>query len=66
MVYVTNDTEFNESFAATVEAEGVQALDCASRQRDERATFERAQQRRARLAARLEYRERLAALYAQR
>ena len=64
LVYVKNDSEFNESFAAAVEAEGVRRW--ISRNGDEqmRAGFELIRERRAEFAALvLRYRDVLATLY---
>jgi predicted aminopeptidase len=64
VVYVKNDSEFNESFAATVEAEGVRRWIARNGDDRMRANFERAQQRRAQFRGLvLNYRERLAVLY---
>jgi predicted aminopeptidase len=64
VVYVKDDTVFNESFAVSVEAEGVRRwLDRAGSER-QRAEFERAQRFRAEFAALIEnYRGKLEALY---
>ena len=64
LIYVRNDSEFNESFAAAVEGEGVRRWIARSGDDRMHANFERAQQRRAQfLGLVLAYRERLAALY---
>ncbi len=64
LVYVKNDSEFNESFAATVETEGVRRWIAHNGDDKMRADFERAQQRRAQFTALvLKYRRELGALY---
>jgi len=64
VVYVKGDTEFNESFAAAVETEGVRRWIARNGNDQMRADFDRSQQRRTQFRALLfKYRERLAALY---
>ena len=64
LVYVKGDSEFNESFAAAVENEGVRRWIERSGNDRMRADFERAQQRRTQFAALvLKYRDALDALY---
>ncbi len=64
VVYIKGDTEFNESFAAAVETEGVRRWIARNGDDKLRAEFERSQQRRTQFRALLfEYRERLAVLY---
>jgi predicted aminopeptidase len=64
LVYVKGDSEFNESFAATVEYAGVERWIARSGDERMRADFGRSQERRARFAALvLKYREVLGALY---
>ena len=64
LVYVKGDSEFNESFAAAVETEGVRRWIARNGDDRMRANFERAQQRRAQFKYLvLKYRERLAVLY---
>ncbi len=64
VVYVKGDSEFNESFAVTVEAEGVQRWIARNGDDRMRADFEHAQQRRAQFLELVhKYRDRLAALY---
>jgi len=64
VVYVKGDSEFNESFAAAVEAEGVRRWIAHSGDAGMRADFERAQQRRAQFSGLvLTYRRELGALY---
>ena len=64
VVYVRGDTEFNESFAAAVETEGVRRWIARNGDDQMRADFDRTQQRRAQFRALvLKYRERLADLY---
>jgi predicted aminopeptidase len=63
-VYVKNDSEFNESFAATVEAEGVRRWIARNGDEPMRAGFEIMRERRAEFAGLvLKHREALAALY---
>lgn len=65
VVYVRDDSTFNESFAASVELEGVRRWLEANGSRDKLAAYEQTRTRRADFAALLlRYRERLAALYA--
>lgn len=67
LVYVKNDTEFNESFAATIEAEGVRRWIARNGDEQMRARFELMRERRAEFAALVhKYREALATLYRQR
>jgi predicted aminopeptidase len=67
VVYVRDDTAFNESFAVAVEAEGVRRWLERHGDGDTRAAFERAQRRRRDFAALVEdYRARLDALYRSR
>ncbi len=64
-VYAKNDTGFNESFAVTVEEEGVRRWLDAEGRGVELAAFRAAQQRRRDFAARVKQtRERLASIYA--
>lgn len=64
VVYVKGDSEFNESFAAAVEYEGVQRWIARGGDERMRADFERSQQRRTQFAALvLKYRDELGALY---
>ena len=64
VAYVKGDTEFNESFAAAVENEGVRRWIARSGDDRMRADFERSQLRRAQFAALvLKYRGELGALY---
>jgi predicted aminopeptidase len=64
LVYVKHDSEFNESFAATVESEGVRRWIARHGDDKMRADFERAQQRRAQFTALvLKYRRELGSLY---
>ena len=66
LIYKPNDTTFNESFAVTVEEEGVRRWLEAQGRGAELAAFRAAQARRKRFAERVkETRERLAAAYAQ-
>jgi len=66
LVYKANDTTFNESFAVTVEEEGVRRWLEAEGRSAELAAFRLAQARRKRFAERVkETRERLAAAYAE-
>jgi predicted aminopeptidase len=65
VVYAKNDTTFNESFAVTVEEEGVRRWLEAEGRTSELAAFHAAQARKRDLAARIrETRERLKAIYA--
>lgn len=65
VVYVTDDTTFNESFATTVEQEGVRRWVEARGSPGKLAQFERAQARRREFVALvLAYQGRLAAIYA--
>jgi predicted aminopeptidase len=65
LVYAKNDTTFNESFAVTVEDEGVRRWLKAEGHSTELAAFEAAQARKRELAARIkDTRERLRAIYA--
>ena len=65
VVYVKDDSEFNESFATTVETVGVERWIAARGGPTQRATFEQAQERRRDFyAIVLEYRGRLDSLYA--
>lgn len=64
LVYVRDDTVFNESFAVAVEQEGVRRWLARSGDPKQRATFERRQQIRAAFVQLVrEYRERLDTLY---
>jgi predicted aminopeptidase len=64
LVYARDDTTFNESFAVTVEEEGVKRWLEAEGRSGELAVFRAAQTRKRELAARVsETRERLAAVY---
>ena len=64
VVYVKGDTEFNESFATAVEAEGVRRWLVRGGNDQMRADFDRSQQRRMQFRALVfKYREKLAALY---
>jgi predicted aminopeptidase len=64
LVYVKGDSEFNESFAATVEYTGVERWIALSGDARMRAEFGRSQERRAQFAALiLKYRDELDALY---
>ncbi len=64
VVYVKHDSEFNESFAATVESEGVRRWIARHGDDRMRADFERAQQRRAQFTALvLKYRRELGLFY---
>lgn len=64
VVYVKNDSEFNESFAATVEAEGVRRWIARNGDEQMRASFELMSERRAEFAMLvLKHREALATLY---
>ena len=64
LVYVKGDSEFNESFAAAVEDEGVKRWIARGNDGKMRAEYELAQQRRAQFAALvLKYRGALEALY---
>ena len=63
-VYVKNDSEFNESFAVTVELEGVRRWIAKHGDDKARADFERSQQRRTQFTDLvLRYRSELGALY---
>jgi predicted aminopeptidase len=65
LVYVKNDTTFNESFAVTVEEEGVRRWLEAEKRPGELAAFSSAQARKRDLAERVsQARERLKAVYA--
>jgi predicted aminopeptidase len=65
LVYAKNDTTFNESFAVTVEEEGVRRWLAAEGRTDELAAFEATQARKRELAARIkDTRERLRTIYA--
>lgn len=65
VVYVRNDTTFNESFAVVVEEEGVRRWLESQTRSTELAAFQAAQARKRELAARVkETRERLKVLYA--
>lgn len=65
LVYAKNDTTFNESFAVTVEEEGVRRWLAAEGRTKELAAFEATQARKRELAARIkDTRERLRAVYA--
>lgn len=65
VVYVKDDTTFNESFATAVEQEGVKRWVEAHGSPDKLAQFERAQARKRQFVALvLEYRGKLAAIYA--
>jgi predicted aminopeptidase len=65
VVYAKNDTTFNESFAVTVEEEGVRRWLAAEGRTSELAAFHAAQARKRELAARIkETRERLKTIYA--
>jgi predicted aminopeptidase len=65
VVYAKNDTTFNESFAVTVEEEGVRRWLEAEGRTSELAAFHAAQARKRELAARIkETRERLKTIYA--
>jgi len=65
LVYAKNDTTFNESFAVTVEEEGVRRWLEAEGRTAELAAFHAAQARKRELAARIkETRERLRTIYA--
>ena len=65
VVYAKNDTTFNESFAVTVEEEGVRRWLEAEGRSSELAAFQAAQARKRDLAARIkETRERLKVIYA--
>jgi len=65
VVYAKNDTTFNESFAVTVEEEGVRRWLAAEGRTSELAAFQAAQARKRELAARIkETRERLKTIYA--
>lgn len=67
VVYVKDDTMFNESFAVAVEIEGVRRWLARHGSAADKEAFERAQQRRAGFAELVEtYRQRLAALYRSR
>jgi predicted aminopeptidase len=67
VAYAKDDTVFNESFAVAVETEGVLRWLARHGSVDDKAAFERAQQRRTGFVALVErYRERLAALYRSR
>jgi len=67
VVYAKNDTTFNESFAVTVEEEGVRRWLEADGRTAELAAFHAAQARKRELAARIkETRERLKTIYAMR
>jgi predicted aminopeptidase len=64
VVYAKNDTTFNESFAVTVEEEGVRRWLESEGRMDELAAFHAAQARKRELAARVkETRERLKVIY---
>ncbi len=64
VVYVRDDTIFNESFAVTVEQEGMRRWLARAADERERTAFERAQRIRAQFIALVrKYREELAALY---
>lgn len=65
LIYVSGDTTFNESFAATVEREGVRRWVERHGNPEALAAFRRVQERRAEFQSLvLDYRERLARLYA--
>lgn len=65
LVYARNDTTFNESFAVTVEDEGVRRWLAHEGRTTELAAFQAAQERKRDLAARIkDTRERLRAVYA--
>lgn len=67
LVYIKNDTEFNESFAMSVEAAGVARWLAAHDRSDELAAYQQRQQQQAQIVALLSAgRAQLAALYAQR
>ena len=64
IVYIKGDTEFNESFAVAVEAEGVRRWIVHNGDEKVKAEFELAQQRRAEFRELMsEYRQKLAASY---
>jgi len=64
VAYVKGDSEFNESFAVTVETEGVRRWIARNGDAKIRAEFERSRQRRAQFSAlMLKYRDELDALY---